>query len=73
MDGKNYVWLVEKDNTVLRKQVSVGSFNQDGKVVIKGGLYGNETVVCAGVHHLTERQKVRILNAASKTNVGDIL
>ena len=73
MDGKNYVWLVEKDNTVLRKQVSVGSFNQDGKVVIKDGLYGNETVVCAGVHHLTERQKVRILNAASKTNVGDIL
>lgn len=71
--GKNYVWVVTKNNKVERRQVDINSFNQYGKIIVKGGLNGNETVVSAGVHHLQQGQQVRILDDSSKTNVGDVL
>lgn len=71
--GKNYVWIVNKNNTVERREVEINSFNQYGKIIIKGGLQGDETIVKAGVHHLSDHQKVQILDESSKTNVGDML
>lgn len=71
--GKSYVWVVGKDSTVERREVIINSFNQYGKVIIKSGLRGDETVVKAGVHHLTDHQKVQVLDESSTTNVGDML
>lgn len=70
---KSYVWVVNKNNTVERREVDINSFNQYGKVIIKGGLRGDETIVRAGVHHLSDNQKVQVLDENSKTNIGDML
>ena len=71
--GKSYVWVVKKDSTVERREVDINSFNQYGKIIIKGGLKVDETVVSAGVHHLQPGQQVQILDESSKTNVGGML
>ena len=71
--GKSYVWVVSKDSCVERREVDINSFDQYGKIIIKGGLNGDETIVRAGVHHLVDKQKVQILEDSSETNVGGML
>lgn len=72
-EGKDYVWVVGTDSTVTRREVGIGSIDGDGNLVIAAGLTGEEKIVKAGVHALTEGEKVKVLPRPAKTNVGGLL
>jgi multidrug efflux pump subunit AcrA (membrane-fusion protein) len=57
--GNSMVWLVDRATMVVRAQ-RVEVAGADGNLVlIGGGLMPGQVVVTAGVHALTEGQKVR--------------
>lgn len=61
--GKRYVWRVDpQTQTVRRVAVTVGDVRGDQIVV--SGLAGGDTIVTAGVNHLQEGEKVRVLAPA---------
>lgn len=73
-DGKSYVWAVQPDSTLVRRQVATsGELLPGDQVLIVSGLDGSERVVRAGVHSLTEGEKVAILPETSGTNPGNLL
>lgn len=56
-----YVWVVNKDNTVKRKDIKV-SEQIDNHWIVESGLNKNDKVVVAGVQNINvEGQKVKIL------------
>ena len=71
--GKDYVWVVGADSVVTRREVNVAAIDSNGQLVIAAGLDGSENIVKAGVHALTEGEKVKVLPRPAKTNVGGLL
>ena len=68
------VWVYdETTQTVKERNVTVAQILNDGKVIISHGLNAGETVVTAGIHSLTEGEKVNLLSDVSSTNVGGLL
>lgn len=57
-DKVRYVWVVSDDMKVSRRAVEVGTLTGDG-IVIKSGLAGDEKIVAAGTHYLSEGDEVR--------------
>ena len=56
------VWVMDKStNTVSKRNVSVGSLVSNSSIEIKEGIQSGEWIVTAGVHQLTEGQKVKTL------------
>ena len=60
--GGTYVWRVRSDDTVERVSVLLGDpFGRD-MVGVLSGLSAGERIVVAGVYHLQEGEKVKIIN-----------
>jgi multidrug efflux system membrane fusion protein len=56
------VWVMDKStNTVTKRDVSVGSLISQSSIEIQEGIQSGEWIVTAGVHKLTEGQKVKPL------------
>ena len=56
------VWVMDKStNTVTKHDVSVGSLISQSSIEIREGIQSGEWIVTAGVHKLTEGQKVKPL------------
>lgn len=72
-DGESCVWILEEDSTVSARNVKIESLHTDGTAVIGYGLNPGETVVISGTHQIKDGEKVRILEKASKTNIGGLL
>ena len=74
-DGKkSCVWIYDKSKgTVNRREVQIERLRTDGNAVISSGINAGETIVTAGVHKLTEGEKVVPAEKKSETNVGDLL
>ena len=71
--GKTYVWIVnETDRTVRKKYVQTAGLNPAG-IAVRGELNAGDWLVTAGVNFLKEGQVTRILEAATRTNVGNAL
>ena len=58
---KNYVWVVGADDRVSRREVVLGSPVGSDSVVVLRGVAAGERVVVAGVYHLREGERVRII------------
>ncbi|MBP3820887.1 efflux RND transporter periplasmic adaptor subunit [bacterium] len=59
-----YVWVVDKDNKVVRKDIKV-SDEIDNNWIVESGLKYTDKVVVAGVQDInTERQSVKIISKA---------
>lgn len=58
------VWIVAEDHTVSLHQVTVSAYRDEG-ALISGGLRAGERIVSAGVHKLSEGEKVRPIDAGS--------
>ena len=72
--GKEYVYVYDdRSGQVNLREVNVSRLNSRGKAIITSGWEGNEKIVTAGVHKLTDGQKVRPLPTASKSNIGGLL
>ncbi|MGN0224069.1 MAG: efflux RND transporter periplasmic adaptor subunit [Muribaculaceae bacterium] len=71
-EGRSMVW-VYADSTVTAREVTVEVLHVDGSASVSNGLQGGERVVSAGVHSLSEGQRVHPLPQASSTNVGGLL
>jgi RND family efflux transporter MFP subunit len=63
-DGKPAVWLVEKDNTVQLKPITVQRYQGDA-VIVGDGLAQGDVVVTAGVQKLLPGQKVALMDAGA--------
>ena len=71
-DKTRYVWIYRQDGTIARRRVEVVRLHTDGTATIADGLNEGERIVVAGVHKLTEGQRVAPLPAPSKTNEGGL-
>lgn len=73
-NGKTSVWVYEEATTTIHaRAVHVHEILTDGTLVISTGLEAGEKVVAAGVHRLSEGEKVKLWAEASETNVGGLL
>lgn len=74
-DGSPAVWIYNPaDSTIHATPVEIaGTGNADGTLTITSGLNTSENVVRAGVHHLTNGEKVNVIVGATPTNAGNIL
>jgi hypothetical protein len=73
-DGKSLVWIYNPaDSTVSGKEVGTDGLLGEGNIRIISGLKGDEIVVVAGVHEITDNQKVEALDEISETNIGGLL
>ena len=68
-----YVWTVDADSVVHKRQVVLDGMDEKGHAVISSGLKGDEQVVRAGVNALQENEKVGVMAEPEKTNVGGLL
>jgi RND family efflux transporter MFP subunit len=67
------VWIFDPESGVVRQQtVSAGNLTPEG-VEITGKLKPGKWIVTAGVHHLQDGQKVRLLKKPTETNAGGML
>lgn len=69
-----YVWVVNSDDSSVKaRKVTVSGTGEDGFVKVTSGLSTDDIIVRAGVHHLTDGEKVTILIEESATNPGNVL
>ena len=59
--GEDYVWVVGGDDRVERRRVTLGELTGESSVIVLSGLRSGERVVSAGVYHLTNGERVRLL------------
>lgn len=71
--GKQYVWQVKADSTVVKRPIEVLGTDDHGNIMVSASLDGSETIVRAGVGVLKENEKVKIVGKASDTNVGGLI
>lgn len=66
----SHIWVCDVgDGSVSRRPVEVGRL-ETGGILITDGLEPGEWIVIAGVHSLSEGQRVRILDAETDREVG---
>ena len=63
-DKGNYVYIVNGRNQVERRNIQIGTVNENG-VTVSAGLSGNEAVVLSAGPFLNPGQKVKTNRAAA--------
>ena len=73
-DGTDtYVWVVNPDSTLTRRNVEIDRITSDGTAFLNSGLDGSEIVVRSGASTLQAGEKVKIMPEAAESNVGGLL
>jgi len=62
-----------KTGIVKQRMVVIRRLHRDGTAEIEEGLKEGETIVVAGVHHISDGQQVKQLPQTSKSNIGGLL
>lgn len=65
VENKAYLWIVQADNTLERRWVTIGEYQREAVPVISG-LQADQWVVVGGVHLLTEKQKVQPIDRENR-------
>ena len=66
----NFVWIVSQQNTVSRKQVTVG-LQQNQQVVVTAGLSAGDRVITDGIDRLNEGSAVNIVQGSAAVADSD--
>lgn len=73
-DGHSKVFVYDtKSQTVKSRNITVRRLHRDGTAEVSDGITDGETIVVAGVHHITDGQKVTPMPKSSKSNIGGLL
>lgn len=73
-NGEPTVWVYNEDKQIISaRKIKVVEILTSGNLVVSEGLEVGEQVVSAGVHKLSESEKVKPLPKATTTNVGGLL
>lgn len=56
------VWIVAADHRISLRQVEIKAYRDEG-AVITGGLHAGERIVSAGVHRLTNGEKIQLIES----------
>lgn len=72
-NGKEAVWVLKSDSTVVARNVGVGEAPVNGQLPVVSGLSAGEKVVSAGVSALHQGERVKVIQQPAKTNVGGLL
>lgn len=68
------VWVYdEAQQKINARTIRISEILTDGTLIVSEGLNAGEQVVSAGVHSLSDSEKVRLLPKATTTNVGGLL
>ncbi|MBG0791416.1 MAG: efflux RND transporter periplasmic adaptor subunit [Desulfovibrionaceae bacterium] len=59
--GKKFVWILNEDHTVSKREVEIGRISDSGMALVTSGVTPGETLVVSGVNYLHEGQKVKVL------------
>src|SRR5574344_959834 len=70
---KTYVWVLNSNSTISKREITVGTIDNDGTAIVLSGLSGSEQVVTAGVNSLQQGEKVKQIAPQSQTNIGGLL
>ena len=60
-EGGDYVWIVNGEQRVERREVVLGELVGSSSVVVLSGVEAGDRVVAAGVYHLSEDERVRVM------------
>lgn len=72
--GRSYVFVYSSDTgTIHRRAVQVATAKRDGTMVVAAELTAGERVVAAGVHHVEDGQRVKVMEKPAESNVGSLL
>lgn len=58
--GTKFVWVLDKENTVTRREVEVGRISDD-MIHVGSNVTAGDVIVMAGANYLREGQKVKVL------------
>lgn len=73
-DGVSSVWVYDENNgAVHARAIVLSEILSEGTLVVSEGLKTGEKVVAAGVHTLSDGEKVRLLPETTKSNAGGLL
>lgn len=73
-NNNSYVWIYNTTTSIVKKQkVKIGNLNNNGRIEIISGIKEGDMVISAGVHSLTDNQKVQLIKKKAKTNIGGLL
>lgn len=68
------VWVYDStQQRVNARAIRISEIMTDGTLTVSEGLRAGEKVVSAGVHHLSDGEKVKLLPQTTETNVGGLL
>lgn len=69
-----FVWKYSPSKKVVSKcKVKVKNIVNDGQVEVISGISSGDMIVTAGVHNISDGQKVKPIEEASSTNIGGLL
>ena len=71
--GRTCVFVLQEDGTVKKTPVKAEHLDGQGQAIVSEGLKTGAKVVSAGLHSLRDGEKVKVVPAPSKTNVGGLL
>ncbi len=71
---KTYVWIYNSGSQTIQKQeIKVNNILSDGRIEVLSGIKQGDQIITAGVHHLSEGQKVEPIHKPGKSNIGGLL
>lgn len=74
IDNNPTVWVYDEERQRIQgRTIHISEILTDGTLIVSEGLRAGEQVVSAGVHNLSDNEKVKLLPEATATNVGGLL
>ena len=68
-EGNSVIWVYdEKSGVVTSKKIITAEMYDDRRIVVNGGLNGNELIVIGGVHFLVEGMQIEPLKSPSSNS-----
>lgn len=74
VDNTPTVWVYDEvQQRINARTIRISEITTNGTLIVSEGLNPGEQVVSAGVHSLSDGERVKLIPQATKTNVGGLL